>query len=103
MKDISEGVTVTIFGKEYSIVCPEAEREALLAAAGYLDAKMREVHASGKVLGAERTAVVTALNISNDLLHLRRFGGMSEEANQKLKFLQNKIDAALRWDVQVEQ
>ncbi len=103
MKDTNEGVTVNILGKDFMVACPESERGALIAAADYLDKKMREIHASGKVIGAERAAIMAALNITNELLELRGRGGFSVDASQKLKFLQSKIDAALRWDAQPRQ
>ncbi len=103
MKDTNEGVTVNILGKDFMVACPESERGALIAAADYLDKKMREIHASGKVIGTERAAIMAALNITNELLELRGRGGLSVDASQKLKFLQNKIDAALRWDAQPQQ
>lgn len=103
MKDVSDGISVTILGKEFMIACPPHERELLIAAANYLDRKMREIQASGKVLGTERTAVIAALNIANELMELRTRGGLSEDTSQKLRFLQSKIDAALRWGVHPRQ
>ena len=100
MKETSGGVTVNIFGKEFMIACPDDERDALLAAANYLDKKMREIHGTGKVIGTERCAIMAGLNIANELLDLRGRGGMSPDALQKLRFLQTKIDAALRLDAQ---
>lgn len=96
MKDSGGGITVTILGKEFMVACPDGEREALVAAAGYLDRKMREIHASGKVIGVERSAIMAALNIAHELLDLRgRGNGLSEDASQKIRFLRSKIDAAL--------
>jgi cell division protein ZapA len=92
----SDGVSVTILGKEFAVACPENERAALLAAASYLDKKMREIQSSGKVIGTERTAIMAALNIAHELLDLRGQGGMPADVNQKLRFLQSKIDAVLR-------
>lgn len=91
-----DGVSVTILGKEFAVACPEDERAALVAAAAYLDKKMREIHTSGKVIGTERTAIMAALNIAHELLALQREGGMPADVNQKLRFLQSKIDAVLR-------
>lgn len=96
MKEPRDGVTVTILGKEFLIACPENERQALLESAAYLDRKMREIHATGKVIGTERTAIMAALNIANELLELRRRGALSEELSQKLRFLEQKIETALR-------
>jgi cell division protein ZapA len=96
----ADGVTVTILGKEFVVACPENERAALMAAASYLDKKMREIQNSGKVIGSERTAIMAALNIAHELLDLRADfssgGGLPADVNQKLRFLQSKIDAVLR-------
>jgi cell division protein ZapA len=46
-----------------------------LRAVEYLDARMREVHDGGKVIGFERVAVLAALNITHDLLSTRLAGG----------------------------
>ena len=62
-------ITVQILDKEYSIICPQEERANLVGAARYLDGKMREIRSSGKVIGADRIAVMAALNITHDLLH----------------------------------
>ena len=65
----SNTVTVHILDKEYCIACPQDERANLESAARYLDGKMREIRTSGKVIGADRVAVMAALNITHDLLH----------------------------------
>ena len=62
-------VTVHIMDKEYCISCPAEERSNLENAARYLDRKMREIRSSGKVIGADRVAVMAALNITHELLH----------------------------------
>jgi cell division protein ZapA len=103
MRNAQDGVTVSILGKEFMVACPERERDALHEAARYIDKQMREIHASGKVIGTERAAIMVALNVAHELLELRGHGGLSVDMSQKLKFLQNKIDAALRWDAQTPQ
>lgn len=100
MKETTDGVVINILGKEFMVACPEEERESLTAAAAYLDRKLREVQSSGKVIGTERAAIMAALNISHELLELRRRGNLSQDAMQKVRLLQNKIEAALRWDGQ---
>lgn len=98
MKTMPEGVTVNIMGKEFMVACPDSEREALAAAASFLDHKMREIQESGKVIGTERCAIMAALNITNDLLDLRKRGTTTPDVDQKLRFLQTKIEAVLRHD-----
>lgn len=103
MKSTADGVTVTILGKELMVACPESERQSLRAAAEYLDGKMREIQSSGKVIGAERAAIMAALNITAELLELRARGGLSPEMHERLQLLSSRIDAALSWDVQARQ
>ena len=68
----SATVTVRILEKEYFVSCPQDERADLLDSAEYLNKKMREIRDTGKVVGADRIAVMAALNMANELLRLRR-------------------------------
>jgi cell division protein ZapA len=95
MKTVPAGVNVSIMGKEFMVACAEGEREALTAAASFLDRKMREIQESGKVIGTERCAIMAALNITHDLLDLRKRGDITPDVSQKLRFLQSKIEAVL--------
>lgn len=89
-------VTVQILEKEYLIACPSDEREALIAAAGYLGKKMKEIRDSGKVVGADRIAVIAALNITHELLKTRSENDFQDDSlGSRIRALQNKIDAAL--------
>ena len=65
-------VTVRILDKEYFVACPPDERTDLLDSAEYLNKKMREIRDTGKVVGADRIAVMAALNMANELLRLRK-------------------------------
>ena len=58
---------ITLLGREYRVACPPEEREGLLAAAAYVDARMTDIAARTKSNG-ERLAVMTALNIAHELL-----------------------------------
>ncbi len=96
MKPTQEGIKITLLGKEFVVACPDNERDALLAAANYVDEKMNEIQVGGKVLGAERCAVMAALNIAHELLELQQGPGVPKDVAQKLRFLQQKIDVALQ-------
>lgn len=96
MKNTGGGVTITILGKELMVACPDDERTALVAAARELDRRMREVQDGGKVIGNERVAVMTALNLSNELLQVRDRGGVVPDGlDRRLQALTSKIEAAL--------
>lgn len=89
-------ISITILDKEYKVACPPGEQAALLASAKYLDEKMREVRDSGSILGSERIAVISALNIANDFLSTSdAVKGISEELSPRLKSLETKISRVL--------
>lgn len=96
MKATGDGVSVSILGKEYKFACAPDEREALRSAAALLDRKMREVQEGGRVLGAERCAVMAALNLANEVLQAERASAPSASADLRLQFLCEKIDNVLK-------
>ena len=60
-------VAIMILGKEYRIACSEDEQETLLRSAQELDEQMREIRDTGVVNGADRIAVMAALNLTHEL------------------------------------
>ncbi|HKL77809.1 MAG TPA: cell division protein ZapA [Gammaproteobacteria bacterium] len=71
MAEASETVAITILGKEYHIRCPSEERDRLTVLARFVDEKMRETRDKGSALGTDRIAVLTALNIANELFEIQ--------------------------------
>jgi cell division protein ZapA len=63
---------IEILGRNYKVACKDHERADLLEAVTFLDRRMREIREGGKVNGADRIAVMAALNIANELLRERR-------------------------------
>ncbi len=89
-------VNVRILDRDYMVACPHDERPALLDAAEYLNARMREVRDSGKVVGLDRVAVMVALNMANELLQLRTRGNrVTVEASDKVRALRERLESAL--------
>lgn len=64
-------VTVRIMSREYTVACPPDEHEGLIASADYLNERMTAIRRRGKALGAERIAVMTALNLARELLAMK--------------------------------
>ena len=92
----AQAITVRILDKEYRVMCEPGERDALLAAAQYLNDKLLGIRASGRVVGTDRLAVMAALNISHELLELRNSEmGWSESVNTRIRSMQHKIEAVL--------
>lgn len=96
MAEPTNSVEVTLLGRTYRVACEEGEREALTQAVAYLDAKMNEIRKAGKVIGAERIAVMAALNVAHELLSLRLGSGFDVgQAKRRLSAIESKIDAAI--------
>jgi cell division protein ZapA len=92
-------LNVQILDKEYCIACPSDERNNLESAARYLDGKMREIRSSGKVIGADRVAVMAALNIAHDLLHKQQHLDQQAGASRdQVRSLLERVDSALTRD-----
>jgi cell division protein ZapA (FtsZ GTPase activity inhibitor) len=68
---------VNILGRDYKVSCKESERAELTEAVAYLDRRMRDIRGAGKVAGADRIAVMAALNIAHELLRERRTPGVA--------------------------
>ena len=64
VKDVT---TVKILDSNYKIACPADEAEAVKQAAVFLDKKLREIK-EGSDLDEKKTAIITALNITNEYL-----------------------------------
>lgn len=89
-------VSVRILDRDYVVACPHEERPALLDAAEFLNARMREVRDSGKVVGLDRIAVMVALNMANELLQLRERGSrITVEAGDAVRTLRERVESAL--------
>ena len=88
-------VEVTLLGRSYRVACEDHEREALRQAVAYLDAKMNEIRKAGKVMGAERIAVMAALNVAHELLSVKLGGIDVGLAKRRMAALESQIDAAI--------
>jgi len=103
MKPNTKPLRVHILDKEYLIACPDEEREALFASAEFLTGKMQEIRDTGKIVGADRIAVMAALNMAHELLG-NDTGNEDVQFNisQRIRALQDKIDVALNQGNQLE-
>ena len=90
-----EGVNVVIMDREFTIACKKNDRDDLLDAAAHLDKQLRVVQAQSKVVGLEHCAVITALNLSNELLQLRRNSQVPSDFNARLQALTTRVERAV--------
>lgn len=103
MSKAGEPIAVNILGKEYRIACEPGAENELISAARFLDARMREVRGSGKVIGTDRIAVMVALNLAHELLEEKsEQDSAASSANKRLRALRERIEIALNDSTQLE-
>ena len=96
MSEMYAHVSVRILEKEYQVACPADERTDLLDSAEILNAKMREIRDSGKVVGLDRIAVMAALNMANELLHAKaRDRELEGNVGHRIKLIADRVESAL--------
>ncbi len=89
-------VTIQILDKEYTVACPPEEKEELMESARLLNQRMRQVRDSGKVMGAERMAVMTALNVIHEFTRDRQAHERNvAETAAAIRTLEGKLASAI--------
>ena len=103
MSEQNRPVAVSILGKEYRITCEAGKESELVRAARFLDERMREVRAGGKVIGTDRIAVMVALNLAHELLDEKsEQDSAAGSANKRIRALRERIEIALNDSTQLE-
>ncbi len=103
MSEDTHPTNITILDKEYLIACTGEEEIALQASARYLDRKMREIRDRGNVVGADRIAVMAALNMAHDLLESKTDNDtLNHSMGDRIRSIQDKIEQALNRGKQLE-
>ena len=90
-------LTVKIYGENYPLRTAESAAR-LEELAKYVDSRMREVAASGKVVVTSKIAVLAALHIADELFRLREAPPKepgSDHYEQRLSALIGTLDRAL--------
>jgi cell division protein ZapA len=89
-------VSVRILEKDYTIACPYEERSALLDSAEFLNARMKEIRESGKVVGLDRIAVMAALNLAHEFMKMKDQDVRIEgDAGARVRALRERVESAL--------
>lgn len=89
-----KAVDVNIMGREFTVSCSDEEREGLMNAVSFLDKKMRDIRDSGKIVGVERIAIMTALNLSHELLNSKSGNIDVGDFKRRITKMQDEIDKA---------
>ena len=96
MADAAKTVEVSLLGRTYRVACDDGEREALMQAVAYLDGKMNEIRKAGKVMGAERIAVMAALNVAHEMLSVKLGTGFDlGQAKRRISAIESQLDSAI--------
>jgi len=89
-------VRVQIFGSEYQIAS-QTDAEHTREVARYIDRKMREVANNLSLRSVSKIAVLTAVNLADELFKAQDEGQqMSQMANEKAKKLARSVDQPIR-------
>jgi cell division protein ZapA len=103
MSPASGPVSIQILDKEYLIACPPEERDDLVAAAVYLNARLREIREGGKVIGSDRQVMMAALNMANELSKLKgREQRVNADVGARVKNLRERVERTLEHGKQLE-
>ncbi|HEY9277201.1 MAG TPA: cell division protein ZapA [Methylotenera sp.] len=89
-----KGVDVSIMGRNFTVSCTDEERPGLINAVNFLDKKMRDIRDSGKVIGVERIAIMTALNLAHELLNSKSGDVDVGDIKRRIAIMQDQIDQA---------
>jgi len=95
----SNATTVEILGREYRIK-GGADEAYIRTVASYVDEKMREVSDGTALPSTDRLAILTALNIADELFQLRRSSssGLTDIESKTEKLIELLDDAFLAAD-----
>lgn len=91
MSGDTEPVSVRILDREYTVGVGADGREALMAAARLLDARMREIRGANRMAAMDRVAVLAALNLAHELQQTR---GRDAEIERAVDAIERRLDAA---------
>lgn len=86
-------VKVYIMDKEYLIQCGPDEKQRLIQAAGDVDDRMRQAKTGS--ISTEKAAVLTALNLANDLQDAAESDDILNSVSNSIINMNSRIDRVL--------
>ena len=95
MKTDLVSVKVHIMEKEYQIQCGPNEKQQLIAAAVDVDNRMRTTRRGAANINAEKAAVLTALNLANEVQSLNNNSDVLESVSDSIIDMKTRIDRVL--------
>jgi cell division protein ZapA len=96
MSDTPKPIKVTILDNDYLVACKGSEEEELLESVKFLNGKIEKQKLSGNMKGDQNIAVMTALNIVNEHLKLKKKNEKaSANRDNNLARIESKIQSVL--------
>jgi len=95
VKSDSTTVKVKILEKEVQIGCAKGEESDVSRAAQYVDASMRDFRGRNVSASTEKIAIITAINMANELLKLHTGSPPDADVQKRLDKIRASLDAAL--------
>lgn len=88
---MSEPVKVNILDRDFMVAAPPGQQAELRESARQLDARMRDVRDGGRVVGTDRIAIVTALNLMHELLEAQAQSRDDGSLGERLQAIDARI------------
>ena len=89
-------VEVSLLGRHFTIATPPSERETLEEAVRLLGEKIATIQSHGRIVDADKIAIMAALNIAHDLLKTNLGEGLEmAQFQRKIRSMVDAADAAL--------
>jgi cell division protein ZapA len=96
MSSPNEPVVVRILEREYRVMCAPDERRQLMESALFLDQQMREIRDSGRISSMDKIAVMSALNLAEEVLTLRRqLAEREEQVDRRIQQMAIELERSL--------
>jgi cell division protein ZapA len=96
MSNQNDQTSVQIAGKNYHVKCQAEQISELKEAVDYLNKKFQSMEKGGYSLGTEKGAVMLALNVTHELISIKKQqGSQIDTMSQRIQDLKLKIEATL--------
>jgi len=90
-------VDVSLLGRHFTIGTSIEEEPTLLEAVRLLEEKIETIRSQGRIVDADKIAIMAALNIAHDLLKTKVGGGLEMASFQRrIRSMAEAADAALQ-------
>ena len=91
MEENKKGVCVDIFGSEY-VIKGDGNSDYTKEVAGYVDSKMREISVVTSNVSSLKVAILTALNLADEVYKLKREKVTTDKMKEKVDALVNVME-----------